>query len=988
MDRTLTLILIIALFIFIVILWRRVNKLYKKLSAMELLAQKTATMMEKPDRGYEPDSTIEDKKPAYESKPKTAAPKMIQPEPVAKKTVPAEKKPDVTVQQREPSLKEMKPASPIWKKFEKQFIENWTGIVGAIIMVLGVTFLAIYAALRLSPLNRFIMMIVISLVLLGIHLYLRKKKGWLQISSIIRSAAGAIILFACLGAGGIPGLMWIYDQSIALSLLVFGIALNVVLGFIGPSQIFGSFHVAISLAALAVAPRTPVTLGIAGIVALFGIIMSYRSHWEYHLIVTLAGFFSYHLYWYFSITPEINLSHWAAPRITGLATIALVGMAACIVHYRKTYSARLFKFLPFLVHLMNWFFMGIGFICYTTGSKWNAIVLAAAGLAAFVLSRRAKSLAIRWLQVTDTLVAEALMIIAVCTLGRWDADAFLITGVLHLEVFVFLMVMMIEKDMLLRRIGVILHYLSLAVFVIAALTFLDYNDQFTQVRNPIMLAVMITLETLFHIYSLQHASDRIDIINLLKKDDATLDLSVGGIFSAVVAFVMFVYLYRYAWSGYVMTALCIGFLMLRQKIQSAGLWAGLFLLVGGIHALSWYHLGEDLTGKIAESAIYGAPLFLITLAAAKLSWFDYWKKHVARPSIYLFTLHFIIYVYFVTNPISPFIPGVVWIAASLIYLELSIRIKNRTSGGNKTGAEIARFLLQGGYALILIFLGRHIMVHLQSELFIGLIKVRLLIEIFAILVLLYWATASVPKTGISEKIWRIHPLAWEILLVFVIMTIALEVPGAWHPPVWMILALVLFIAGLVWEAHLSRFRFYSILIYWTTAFYVAFISSSTVTPSSRLADQPWIAGLAAQLLMLAYTILFYKRRGLENVAYPWQVGVFRRLIVAIHRRHNIWIFYPLFISLALFLFWSFDRSILTLLWVAEAFGIFILSLVLRENHFRYISMGGLAVLVIRIIVYDLSQTGTLTRALVLIGSGGIMLLINILYTKYRDRFSL
>ena len=107
-----------------------------------------------------------------------------------------------------------------------------------------------------------------------------------------------------------------------------------------------------------------------------------------------------------------------------------------------------------------------------------------------------------------------------------------------------------------------------------------------------------------------------------------------------------------------------------------------------------------------------------------------------------------------------------------------------------------------------------------------------------------------------------------------------------------------------------------------------------------------------------------------------------------NKKINIWIYYPFFISIAVYIFWTFDRNILTLLFVAESLFIFILSLILKENNFRFLSLGGIGVCLVRLIFFDLSNSGTIARAFVFIGVGMLMVLMNIVYIKYKDRIVL
>ncbi|MGA1864398.1 MAG: hypothetical protein ACMUHX_04990, partial [bacterium] len=160
------------------------------------------------------------------------------------------------------------------------------------------------------------------------------------------------------------------------------------------------------------------------------------------------------------------------------------------------------------------------------------------------------------------------------------------------------------------------------------------------------------------------------------------------------------------------------------------------------------------------------------------------------------------------------------------------------------------------------------------------------------------------------------------------------------------------------------------------------------TPSVKLKDQTWVSAVVALMFQFFFIIIYYKQNGLQGIDFPLSFNLFKKLIVNIQKKQTIWIYYPFFISVALFLFWTFDKSVLTLLWVMESFSIFILSIILKESHFRYVSMAALSGCLVRLIFFDLAQSSTIIRAVVFLGVGLIMLLMNILYNKYRDRFEM
>jgi len=110
------------------------------------------------------------------------------------------------------------------------------------------------------------------------------------------------------------------------------------------------------------------------------------------------------------------------------------------------------------------------------------------------------------------------------------------------------------------------------------------------------------------------------------------------------------------------------------------------------------------------------------------------------------------------------------------------------------------------------------------------------------------------------------------------------------------------------------------------------------------------------------------------------------LAPALKRHRNKALYYPLFLGIALDLASRFDHSLLTLLWATEAFIIFGLSALLRENQFRYLALFGLGGCLLRLVAVDMKQADLGLRGLVFFGVGLLMLAMNALYNRFRSRF--
>ena len=1113
------------------------------------------------------------------------------------------------------SVKIPPPKSEFLAKLEKQLLENWTGILGAVVMVMGVGFLGIYAALVMVPVFRFLMIAGFGSVLLGLGIFAGKKEKWSQMATWLRSSAAAIILFSCLGAGGIPGLQWIDNHTAALGLLLAGIAINLYTGFSVGRQFAVSFHTILSLVALGIAPQSPMTLGLAAAVTVLSIILTRRAQWEYHLLVTITSFMIYHAAWYFMLGHPSASAMSMDMRATGIGAVLITGSVTAFIHYNSLYKDQRFEVLPFTVHLANWFYMALGFIVYATGTKWNTIILVFAALSVFIMSRFAKRLRIEWLHVTDVLIAQSIMLFAVYTLNRWDLNIIEILAIFMAETLVFLY-MMVREDMRIGKyIGTYLYHISWIGFIgWSAVLLYRADGTYPSNDSALMLAVLtvgLLINCIFE--KTKHYIDSFSWYGGVSENE----ISIGGIFTGTLGLLLYLCYHNNIWAGFAFAALSITLMAARQAFQSKGLGIGLIIMNVFSYLALWANLlngSFSIEGWSRESAVllYSMPFLVNAFALMLFSYIREQNKRYVWPVFYLLSMHCAIAGYCALIGISAFAPGVAWLVLSVIFLQTSpfisrrdadqinsnhllinglificifliryvlvdmqshlyagpiparlavallsiaaflywglFRLNERAWSGLKTVQQIiweliivvsllattlefsdfwpgialtsaafillsaggllsqisglrssalpialiagymiawyyfltshysigawtresavllhsipfyaialaliffsrihrldrsyiwaaiyilsvhsavisycasvhisdfipgvcwlllslvflhsslflsgrakdqssAMHLMINGLLFIIIFLVRHVLVHIQSHLHMGPIPVRLAISLFAVAVFVYWALAR-----LNESAWirlkTLHQLLWEIIIIFSRASAIIELSDAWFGIIFTSAAFVLLAIGSS-VASLSRFRLYSLLMALAAAFSIGFISSTYMTPSVLWEDQGWIIGCGAILIYFGFLFAFRRNSNLSAIS-PGPFSRMDSLAGRMDRRQNAILFYPFFVALALFTFWSFDSSLLTLLWVAEAFVIFVLSIVFKEQHFRYISMAGLVGCLGRLVFYDLSKSTTITRAIVFLGVGIIMLVMNSLYNKYRDRYN-
>ena len=355
------------------------------------------------------------------------------------------------------------PTEPTWwDRASTIVLENWTGILGAVVLVTGVGFLGIYATLRLAPPFRFLMICAFAVGLLGARFALRNRAFARQLNGWLLSSAAAIFLFACVGSVSIAGLRWATPPFDYLLLLA-GVSANLGLAWRASREEISSLHGVLSLVALAVLPPTGLTLAAAAGVTTFSIAITYRQRWKYQLLLSIVSFFAFHLYWH-----QAQAAVAGSPRVVAMTLVGLVGVAAAVVQYRSVYARRRFEPLLFTAHLLNWTCLGINLYLYSTGSIWKTIPLALGSLLTFWAGRRARQLGIGWLFQTDTIIALMLALATALSLQGWHATNSVILLFMLLESLLVALIMARQSEALVYRVALSGAYLAGAGLLLLA----------------------------------------------------------------------------------------------------------------------------------------------------------------------------------------------------------------------------------------------------------------------------------------------------------------------------------------------------------------------------------------------------------------------------------------------------------------------------------------------------------------------------------------
>lgn len=882
--------------------------------------------------------------------------------------------PETEVIRREKSTRSARPIkkekNELWEKIETQFIENWTGILGSVILVAGIVFLGIYAAFHISPFSRFSMIVGASGVLFGLFGYLKSKNKWIKLGLWLRSSAGAVFLFACLGAGGIDELKWIDNSLYAYFVLVLGISINLILGFVGGKQVFASLHVLLSLIALSVAPQNNLVFITGTIITLIGILFTLRERWDYHLLLTVGSYFAYHMYWYFQLKDLQDIN------TIGIVSSVLVGLSGALIHYRKIYKSDLFDIKPFSVHLANWGFLGIALFFHSVGSYWKPVYIFSAAIIIFSLARYARGLSIRWLYSTDTLVSMIIGIIGVISLDVWELSYLNIMGIGVLYLFLFMVMMIIENEEDLYNLVKKWHISAIYIFGFYSIYFVANFPQ----DSTLMIAGVFVVTLAYYLFIHLKKNTKFDLSDIIVKGKPFSYLSL----LSGILFVIFFHSIENEWWSIYLLVLLIPLFRVREKydIQSLAPMLMIVFIGFGILYLSPLSAIGKMTTEMRVITIM--PLLLYSLSFNIWSYHEGLGIHKRRFGIYTTA---IVILFGIWLNFHAFWINVSYLVISTILFEGGILLRKKTGERGKYHGYPDRYLFHVLYVMIGLFLlSNGMWVVLDSE-YIGFpIYFRYLLSGLGVMLMIYYSIRTELLEEQSNMGWKkSFPLFPEIALGLFLFVVLFEIDGFWSPLITMIVSLMLLLIGSVYSV-ISRFKLYSVIIYFAALMSFS-VSAINTIPSFGNWDQNYWLYSCGMFATMAVYVIYFRRNNKMTADFPKILRFLKSPNMVVETHINKWIFFPAFISLGIFIFGVFDKSILTLLWVTESFAIFALSIFLRERYFRYFSLWMIVLSVIRLIFFDLSNSDTITKAMVFLGVGVLLLLMHSIYNKYKERFS-
>jgi len=827
-------------------------------------------------------------------------------------------------------------------------IENWTGILGVLVLVAGVTFLAVSLALRMGPLARFLLTILVALAMMVPSVLWGRRQRWRRLSLWMRSGGAALILFACVAAGGLPelGLRWLNDPRQALALVVMGMAINLAVATIARQQTTASLHVVVNLLPLLLVPPNGITLAIASLVSLLGQVLPRRRAWNRHRLIVTAAYALFQSCWFVAAPTGLLAS--PGVRAGGVVAAVLVFATGLLQRHWGRPLRRALTPLQLATLLLQWGGIALPLILFPRQAAVRATALALAAALALVLSRRARRGGAPTLALADTLCAQALTMGAILSLAPLVVDPLLLLGVLLVECALFLALGLLEGDMRLQRIG---WPVMLTVAGVLLMVGLLASKGLVMPRPPPLQnsAVLLAGSALLT-----------GISSLLqRRPGVAKPPAFAGLQAAGLAFAGSFLVAPPVWQP-LLSVLSLGALLLTaRRFHPPGLLQGVTAAVLAIHLLQVMSLlVQGQRGMVALPPLLAlSGLAVLTIACGG-------RSRLRLVGVHLLGLDLGLAAFLLLQPISPLLPGLAWLLLSLLALEAANRLRRPES----------RHVLGLGLGYLSAYAVSYLLVISQSPAYVVVLgqslAARLLIQLFALAVLLGWWFFH-PRPALRQSsLWRaVHPCVLELNLLAIGVLILSEVHALWRPVAWSLLALGL-LAPVMGRWFAPRLQVYAVFGYWLAGATTVAMLSTGETASTQWLQQPQTIGLLAIGLQGLFLLASTRWLRPEALRAPGGLPLLGAIGNLMARQPHRWLGYPLFLAVALYIASRYDRAVLTLLWALLAFAIFILSAVLRDNQFRAVALLATGACMLRLVAVDMAQADLTLRGVVFVPASG------------------
>ena len=837
--------------------------------------------------------------------------------------------------------------------FNRYNVEKGTGLLGSVFILFGILFITGYGIYKVTPLVRFISIVLCSFVLVYIWFRVKNISKINNIAFWIKTISGSLMLFAAVGSILLDGLKWTSSPFILYFVLLCGVSINLIITFCDNKTESVPVNVVLSIISFSLIPQSTLVYFTAFAVTILSLFFSFRRKMYYNLYILFNLFACYHIYIFLKSVPITDFES-----LSGRIIISLLFMPVYLIKYDKSISYnnilknemfnRIVSFILFIIaqHIIS------GSIISEIAVIFSVFVLLIYGICK-------KNCGI----VSQFDYFASLILLCKLGLSVNNLKIISVEFLLLAYCIISLIYFQISKK-------IFLNISKIMISIYMSLLALSYS--WLIITNRIMIKNKISIAIGFIIVLCC-----IEIINKFKLMPKLYVRLLEIINNIVPSFVLCLIIIVSDYSIYnaVISAFFILIIIFRSFSAENKINLYLILSVQFIF-ISKNFISYENGGNGIAAFVLSIPLVLVPLMS-----FCYLSNNndikAKAISISSFYLSIILLSLTVLLHVSPFIPSIVFLMISVLSVQYAdLLLKTKEEIKRRTG----EFILIWVFILDLIFLITNILININIERYIiwqyFKIKIRFLIEAFSVICLIYILLSK--EKAQNRIIKQVFGLNLEILLLIILFTVKSEIFRFQHSIIWVLTAIVI----VVFKKHLFgdffRLRFYSILFFTASIIQNAFYLCFKISPDGKFYNQGWFLGSIAIILQFVYVILVEKDVFVVPARTDSIINVFRNIYLKIISNISRYLIVPMFLSSVFFIYNAFSEGIVAVLWILDGLSLYVLSSIRKIAFVKILSVVLMVISFFRILIVDSDKHNIFIKSLVLLFAGCVILLLKVL----------
>ncbi|HPY01840.1 MAG TPA: hypothetical protein PK419_01015 [Spirochaetota bacterium] len=841
-------------------------------------------------------------------------------------------------------------------KAEKKYFRNITNFIGLFFLSIGLLFFAGYAFSQISPFIRFILLNALSILLL-IAGFVFQKKRKTNIAKILKTLCGAVLLFSAVGSAKFQLLHWTNNELYLIIYSLFSVIVNVLLAYVKNDNNYDKVHLILTLFSLSFLDQTNFIFIISAIFSISAALVSIKRQDLCSVYFISFIYFIYQLYVSFTSAYFFPLNN----NVGIISSFIIVLFPLLLYIYRRDTVKIRFPF-SFILYSFNIFMSFITLYQYSISKEIKEILLFGSALVLYIITKKRLKPVYQYIKTVNIFAIIVIILYAIYSLNNFSIGNGLI--ICSSIIFLYLVLLIEYKD------RIVFNVLSVAssVYIFGLINLIRLNS-FSNNLELVKYGITAIVSGIFFIVYMS-SDKKVKYLN-------TKVWFITGILPSIILSALF-FSSSFSFRNYLLW----GIFLIFSTIVSFGL-KNASLKYGQVISVFVYCINGFISFEISYDIINSLYHFLPFIIIPLINLFyysennDFFCRFISMFTLFSSVLWFCYKIFY---PISSPLPGIIYLLLSILSYEIGDLI---SSTKVKLLYRLKNNFYLWGFLLSCLFIIFHLAIILNSEKYFDIkgfhFQVRLFIEIAAIIVFLYYCLL---KRKISNIIIsKLYNLNIEILVLLIILAVKSQILRIYHSPIWVLISFLIFFGCKYINGNPWRLKLYSVLFCLASMIQTAFYLGTKVSADGIFYKQGWFLGIIAVSLQCVFIITIRQSKYLEVPDSSNRNGFIGIIKKQVQLKYDRYLYYLLFLCIALYINSSFDSSIHSLLWLIETFIIYIAGVIHKDKTLRMIAVSFILLCLFRMIIVDLKEQNLIIKSTIFFIAGILLILINMIYKK-------